>query len=633
MRWVPAGDRAAVAVWEGGAETERGPAACAARIALARLPWVVDIVPAYDTVTVIYDPAAAAETAPDEGGGNTVWQYVESALHRASESGDGEAGAEPRLIEIPVRYGGAYGPDLEACAERAGMEPRAFIEAHASARYTVAMIGFMPGFPYLSGLPERLAQPRLASPRRRVPAGSVGIAGVQTGVYPFESPGGWQIIGRTDLKLFDPHAAEPSLLRAGDIVRFVPVGTGSGAEREDGPDGTPGGGEPPDAADFARADGGGVRVDASGATRAEPEADIRASGAAVRKETARPVLIVRSPGLLTTVQDGGRPGYRAIGVGAGGAMDEIALRTANLLVGNPERAAALEMTLAGAELEAADDLLIAVTGAGMEPTADGERLPLRRPVWVRRGTVIRFGRAARGCRAYLAVAGGIDVPPVLGGRGTDIRAGFGGADGRPLRAGDALPGGVPSAWAAAWAAELAAESAASGRGWAAPGWFAPPDGFVPAGGASDASDGVVLRAVPSDDIDAFAPEAVERFFRETYRAEPDSDRMGVRLTGPTIELDVRGEMRSRGVLPGAVQVPAGGRPIVLGADCQTTGGYPVIAHVAAVDLPLLAQIRPGDRVRFRPIGLDEAHRLLMLRERELRLFAAGLRCRLPDRIV
>jgi len=342
-------------------------------------------------------------------------------------------------------------------------------------------------------------------------------------------------------------------------------------------------------------------------------------------------LIVRSPGLLTTVQDGGRAGYRAIGVTAGGAMDEAAFRTANLLVGNPEGAAALEMTLAGAELEAADDLLIAVTGAEMQPAADGGRLPFRRPVWVRRGTVIRFGCAARGCRAYVAVAGGIAVPPVLGGRGTDIRAGFGGADGRPLRAGDALPAGAPSAWAAAWAAALAAEAAASGRSWAAPGWCALPEGFAGGGSARDAADGVVLRAVPSADPEAFTAEARERFFREPYTAAPDSDRMGVRLNGPPLELAVRTEMRSRGVLPGTVQVPAGGQPIVLGADCQTTGGYPVIAHVAAVDLPLLAQLRPGDRVRFRPIGVDEAHRLLLRREAELRLLAAGIRCRRPNR--
>jgi antagonist of KipI len=340
-------------------------------------------------------------------------------------------------------------------------------------------------------------------------------------------------------------------------------------------------------------------------------------------------LIVRSPGLLTTVQDGGRAGYRAIGVAAGGAMDEVALRTANLIVGNPEGAAALEMTLAGAELEAADDLLIAVTGAEMSPAADGGRLPMGRPVWVRRGTVIRFGRAARGCRAYVAVAGGIDVPPVLGGRGTDIRAGFGGADGRPLRAGDTLPVGAPAAWAAAGAAALAAHAAAAGRAWAAPGWCALPGGFAGGGSARDAADGVVLRAVPFADTDAFTAESRERFFREPYTAAPDSDRMGVRLAGPPLSLTVRTEMRSRGVLPGAVQVPSGGQPIVLGADCQTTGGYPVIAHVAAVDLPLLAQVRPGDRVRFRPVGLDEAHRLLLRREANMRLLAAGLRCRLP----
>lgn len=251
MRWVPAGDRAIVAMWEGSeAEAEFRPAACAARIEAARLPWVVDVVPAYDTVTVVYDPSAAAKAAPAAGEA-AVWPYVESVLRRIVESGDADAETKPRVVEIPVRYGGADGPDLAACAKRSGLAPDAFIAAHASARYTVAMIGFMPGFPYLSGLPERLAQPRLAVPRRRVPAGSVGIAGGQTGVYPFDSPGGWQIIGRTDLKLFDPHAAEPSLLRAGDIVRFVPVADG-GAPGEGG---EPGGG----AHGEGKAPGGGAR--------------------------------------------------------------------------------------------------------------------------------------------------------------------------------------------------------------------------------------------------------------------------------------------------------------------------------------------------------------------------------------
>lgn len=223
MRWVAAGDRAAVAEWDGeGADAGVNPAACAARIEAARLPWVTDVIPAYDTVTVVYDPIAAAAEA-EYGGERSIWPFVESSLRRIAVEENADAARTPRTVEIPVRYGGADGPDLEACAARAGMDPESFIAAHASARYTVVMIGFMPGFPYLSGLPERLAQPRLAVPRRRVPAGSVGIAGGQTGVYPFDSPGGWQIIGRTGRKLFDPSAAEPSLLRAGDIVRFVPV--------------------------------------------------------------------------------------------------------------------------------------------------------------------------------------------------------------------------------------------------------------------------------------------------------------------------------------------------------------------------------------------------------------------------
>lgn len=336
-------------------------------------------------------------------------------------------------------------------------------------------------------------------------------------------------------------------------------------------------------------------------------------------------LIIINPGLLSTVQDIGRAGYRSIGVTAGGAMDDYALQAANMLVGNARHAAAIEMTLAGAVIEAASDVLIAVTGADMAPEADGAPIPLWRPVLVRRGTTIAFGRAAQGCRAYVAAAGGIDVPPVLGGRGTDVRAGFGGAHGRPLAAGDALHTGAASMWAAGWAAHLAAESAARGRPIAAPEWYALPDGY--AGGAQEEAAGIVLRTMPAADGEAFTAEARERFYRETYRVSPALDRMGVRLEGPPLAHARSAEMTSRGIMPGAVQVPSGGAPIVLGADCQTTGGYPVIAHVAAADLPLLGQVRPGDRIRFAPITLGDAHRLIIEREASLRLLAAGLSCR------
>jgi antagonist of KipI len=338
-------------------------------------------------------------------------------------------------------------------------------------------------------------------------------------------------------------------------------------------------------------------------------------------------MTVIKAGLFTTVQDMGRPGWRASGVTAGGAMDTYALRAANLLVGNEPAAAGLEMTLMGGKFRVEQSMLIAVTGAYMTPTADGVELPMWRPVWLPRGTTLSFGRAVIGCRAYLAAAGGIDAAPALGARGTDTRAGFGGTHGRPLAAGDALPVGAASPWAASWSTALA-ERAVPGRlPWAAPGWFALPDAY---GGAEPHADGgIALHALPSAAFETFAPEARERFFREPYRVALASDRMGCRLIGPMLERTCRGELVSRGIMPGAVQVPPGGEPIVLAADCQPTGGYPVIAHVATADLPLLAQAKPGDRLRFRRVTLQEAQRLDLEREASLGILAAGLAQRTP----
>jgi len=342
-------------------------------------------------------------------------------------------------------------------------------------------------------------------------------------------------------------------------------------------------------------------------------------------------LIVEKPGLLATVQDLGRPGLRALGVPTCGAMDTYALRAANALVGNPPDAAALELTLGGSAFIAGGELLAAVCGADLTATLDGEPLPLWRPVLLPRGSRLAFGGAAAGCRAYVAVAGGFAVPPALGSRATDVRAAIGGFAGRPLAAGDTLPCGAAcapaaAAWAAAWLAALQRSRAAAPdrRKPAAAPWFLPPQAY---GGYTAA--GIVLRAMPGPAFGQLEEAARTALFAEPFRAAPASDRMGVRLSGPMLASGGRAEMLSHGVLPGAVQLPAGGRPIVLGADGQTTGGYPVIAHVASVDLPLLGQIKPGDTVRFERIELAAAHRLLAEAEAGLRQAAAAIRLRLP----
>ncbi|SDW42704.1 biotin-dependent carboxyltransferase family protein [Paenibacillus sp. CF384] len=338
-------------------------------------------------------------------------------------------------------------------------------------------------------------------------------------------------------------------------------------------------------------------------------------------------LRIMKPGLHTTVQDLGRPGWRRFGIPEGGAMDSIALRTANLLVGNAPGAAGLELTLSGPQLLAEEAMLIAVCGADLTPSIDGEALPLQRPVWLDAGTVVSFGSAASGCRAYVAAAGGIAAEAVLGSRSTDARAGIGGIAGRKLRSGDVLPLGSAAPWAAAWHAALAARAAAVPQGrrrsWAAPRWFAPPPAQALLRGSANPA-GIRLRVMPGAEYGQFREAARTAFMRERYRVAPASDRMGVRLDGPPLQMEDSEELLSHGVIAGTIQVPRGGAPIILGVDCQTTGGYPKLAHVITADLPLLAQCKPGDYITFEEVTLAEAQHLDREQERGMQQLAAIL---------
>jgi antagonist of KipI len=292
--------------------------------------------------------------------------------------------------------------------------------------------------------------------------------------------------------------------------------------------------------------------------------------------------------MLTTVQDLGRRGHRAAGVPLSGAMDAFALRVANFLVGNTENAAALEFTLRGPELEFSADTVVAVGGA------DFGGVPVWQPVRVAAGTRINFSAARSGCRGYLALAGGFDVAPVLGSRSTYLRAALGGHAGRALRDGDVLyaPGLVPRV---------------AGR------WHID-ERILPAYSASPLVR--VVRGVQADEFGSLGDA--------TFSVSQKSDRMGVRLAGPALVRSVTGDLISMTVVPGTIQVPPDGQPIVLMADAQTIGGYPQIAHVISVDLPLVAQLRPGDTVRFRVVALAEAHELLLARERTLAILHEGL---------
>lgn len=505
------------------------------------LAGVVEIVPAFGSVGVIYEP----ERVPTPRG-ELPWRVVGEWIERHLAAMPSAAKArKPREHVVPVRYGGEDGPDLEVLAKAAKLDADAVVKLHAGAVYEVAALGFAPGFPYLLGLPKALVMPRRSTPRARVAAGSVGIGGRQTGIYPRESPGGWQLIGRTSLSLFDPFGAEPVLMAAGDRVRFMAVAS-----------------LPPAAAK------------ASGAPMSKRLVDGEGAG----------WLEVLKPGTLSTVQAGPRRGLAHFGVVAGGAMDPWAMAAANLVLGNASDAALLECTYVGPVLRFATAATVVLLGA------DVAGVPTGRPIPLAAGDELDLSKLSKGARLYVAVAGGLRIAGVLGGAATAVGAGFGGHEGRALVAGDRL------AFGAAGRVAGAASSA----------WRVAPPVAVPG-----RKDTIEVRLVPGPDWDLFFKRhrtgAAEVLASRVFRLSAKSDRMGLRLSGdPLLVAGAAAERWSRAVVPGTVQVPPDGLPIVLMAEGQTIGGYLQLGHVASIDLPKLAQARPGAEIVFRVVDITEA---------------------------
>jgi len=464
-------------------------------------PGILDAIPAARSLLVIFD------------GRRLSRGRLGRELSRLfSDPSDGAATG--RLIRIPVAYGGPFGPDLGELARQRGMPEMEFARRHAAAQYRVAFIGFAPGFPYMVGLPEELRAPRLPSPRPRVAAGSVAIAAAYSGIYPAETPGGWRLIGRTSVPLFDPAAEPPALLAAGDAVRF------EGVRSEDLPVPRPN----------------------------EPSIP-----------RGRPILRVRTAGVFSSVQAAPRYGLGPSGVPAGGAMDTASLARANALVGNGKGQGALEISLVGPELESLGEATVAIAGADFSAEWNGRPAPFGEPFRIATGDRLRFGRVRSGARAYLALAGGLEVS-------------FGT---RRIGAGEVVGLGLG------------------------------PLGLVGADATPvDFSQELRLRVVPGPQSGHFAPDALERFLTQGWRVSPTSDRRGLRLEGESLVHARPPEIAPEGVVFGSIQVPGGGSPIVVGPDGPVTGGYPKIATVVGPDLPRLGQAAPGAVLRFSAASLQ-----------------------------
>ena len=492
-----------------------------------------EAIPTFRSVLVFHDPEA------DPGA------IRSAALHLARRAGR-EPARPPRRIEFPCVYDGEDLPDVAA---QIGVSVEELIRIHSERDYRVFIIGFTPGFPYLGMADPRLDIPRRPVPRVRVPAGSVSMARAQTGIYPWVTPGGWHLLGRMDpALLFDPGKSPPSGCLPGDQVRFLPV-----AELPERP---------------------------AEETAAPPPPE------------GPPAIEVERGGLLTTVQDLGRPGYQRYGVPWSGAADPASLLLANRAVGNPDGAAGLECTLMGPVLRFRQPVLTALGGAdhrGVLHLPGGGRWPV--PVGTSflapAGSVLRFAGPPEGMRTYLAFAGGIDVPEVLGSRATYLTAEFGGFEGRALRSGDRLHIGA------------APEGARENR-------------FEPEARRPPAAGPLRLRISLGPQEDCFTEECVARLSEFRFTVSNDSNRMGVRLDGPILEhREGMKEIVSDANPHGTIQVPPGGHPIVMGADQGITGGYPKIGTVVAPDLARLAQALPGAEVGLDVVSLEEAREITL----------------------
>ncbi|MFF1254867.1 5-oxoprolinase/urea amidolyase family protein [Pseudarthrobacter sp. NPDC058329] len=489
------------------------------------LPGQVDVLAAAETVLVMADSPRSARSMPE------LLLAMDLTVR---------VRAEGRLVTIDAVYDGE---DLAEVGRLTGLGPDGVVAAHTGQVWTVAFGGFAPGFGYMVGENQKLDVPRRSSPRTVVPAGSVALAGNYSAVYPRQSPGGWQLIGRTAAHMWDLGREQPALAAPGDRVQFR-----------------------------------SVRELVEVAAPAAQGDDARVPGVVSG-------LRILSPGLQSLVQDLGRPGHTGLGVGAAGALDRSSLRRANRLVGNPPSAAGVETVAGGLQVQAVGDQILAVTGApgqltltqsvGDEDNPDvylERNIAAAEPFALLDGQVLTVGAPQQGFRSYLALLGGVAAEEVLGSRSTDTLSRLGPA---PLQAGDIVATGNAAVSGTVSSPELQ------------PGF--PGQGVT------------VLDVVPGPREDWFDAAEVESFYSQEWEVTPRSNRVGMRLAGKALRRSREGELPSEGTVSGALQVPPEGMPVLFLADHPVSGGYPVIGVVVDHQLDLAGQVPIGARIRFRRV--------------------------------
>jgi KipI family sensor histidine kinase inhibitor len=527
-------------------------------------PGFVETVPAYNSLAVYYNPVEVVQTAATIAA--SVEQTIRNIIANAKSP---TASTTTQLIELPVCYDEDFAPDLAETAVNLQLSTDTLIQLHCSKTYHVYMLGFTPGFPYMGKTDERIVTKRKQQPRLAVAPGSVAIAGEQTGIYPFATPGGWNIIGRTPLQLFDRHRTNPFLLKAGDEVQFKPI-------TQD---------------EFEQYSSLNIELNSTNSINRSTE----------KSAANKPIIQVEQCGFLTTLQDTGRTGYLQYGVSKGGAMDSYSAQLVNVLVGNDADETVLELTQSPHRLLFTADTVIAFAGGGLQPGKEQQLLPLHKPLFIAAGTVVHCRQQLPGFRLYMAVAGGFAADEFLQSSSTDLLIKAGGFDGRPLKKADILAQKNKHNKLQQQLLQVLKAGAT-----------------IELFQSNESMMGTTIRVLKGAEWNYLTDTSAINFTQQAFTVTQQSNRMGYRLKTETLQTNQSCDIISSPVTQGTVQLTSSGEMIILMADAQTVGGYPRIAQVCAADLSLLAQKKPGDAIQFQIVSLQEAEELYMKRAEELK---------------
>lgn len=568
MKIIPFGEKAILINFEQRIDPDINAKVIAMKrgLEVAGLPEITFLIPAYCSLTVGFDSRRIS------------FEKMKIRIEEISEKGRKKENKESRILKIPVCYDPPYSLDIQEVTNQTGQKKEAIIEYHTSHQFRVFMLGFLPGFSYMGKVANQFFTKRRENPRLKIAPGSVGLAGAQTGIYPSEAPGGWQIIGRTPVKIYDPLRENPFLFQAGDFVEFYSISEVEFKAWNDS--------NFNELSNLSKVNNSLPEVERSrdrglvlpkrrSRLHSTSQDRFSTSGNEITDQEKNITFRFLKSGLLTSIQDFGRSGHQEFGVPVGGAMDKRAAEIANLLVEKKRNAPVLEITMIVPQIEISGACQIALTGADLSPKLNNRPVKMWETLTISEKSVLSFGRNISGCRSYLAFRGDWNLKAWMGSfsaASTDSKS--------------VTPDSV-----------FGKNDVLEGRGLSPVSKKIFPEKY-----RFKTDNSLTVNVLKGPEFDLFTKKEIDFFLNNKFKISNNANRMGYRLSQKIKNFKQKKGIISSGIIPGTIQITNAGQPVILMRDAQTTGGYPRIGNVISEDLDRLAQMKPGDEISFEMVS-------------------------------